>query len=218
MDGSNSHGDGARLRESTDNEYMIKSTTTFSIPLEKEENLIWQGHPGKFSELTGKSVCNVILGVLLGGAVLTVQFLDAGEDLSWMPERLTLLLSRGDVAGVCGLMAIAFLLYPFIIAWILKRSVYVVTDKRLIVLSASRNTGELCDVTARKLENASSWYKDVQVAEIVPRTADLCDLQFWRFPEASASEIPSGRHALSIRYLPITVAEYVQAQCASDNS
>lgn len=196
---------------------MIPSTTHFCIPLEKEENLIWQGRPGRFSALTGERISKMIPGVLLGGAVLTVQFLGTGEELSWVPESLTQMLSRGDVAGVCGLIAMAFLLYPFIIAWILKRSVYVVTDKRLIDLSVSRNTGKLCDVTARKLENASSWYKDVQVAEIVPVAEDLCDLRFWRFPEESASEIPSGRHALSIRYLPVAVAEYVQAQCASDH-
>lgn len=184
------------------------TTPQATIPLQGGEQIIWQGRPGRRSASKRKRLATMLLGLLLAAVALAAQLLDPATLAGYVPGGIQVLLANSFVTFVLLILALGFLLYPAIIRQILSRTLYIVTNKRILILAVSRETGAIRSLSPKSLDHSSLWYKHVQGVNIRPIDADLCNLRLW-LPASASSE----NQAVGIMYLPQDVARYIREQC-----
>lgn len=177
---------------------------TTPIPLPNDEQLIWQGQPGRTTLPAAKATICVLTALLLALAVAAAHLLAPSASLGDGLAEVCSLIRKPFVTGIALLFAAAFLLYPHLIRHILSRRLYVVTDKRLITLDGRTDKPK----TPQQLERSSLRYDEMSALTLKAMGDGLCNL-YLRDNAAPASD---GARIQVIPYLPQDIAAYIQSR------
>lgn len=175
---------------------------TTPIPLPDDEQLIWQGRPGRTTLPAAKATAFTLTALLLALAVAAAHLLAPSLSLGDGLAEACSLIRMPFVTGIALLFAAAFLLYPHLIRHILSRRLYVVTDKRLITLDGGTDKPK----TPQQIERSSLRYDEMSALTLKAMGDGLCNL-YLRDNAASASD---GPRIQVIPYLPQDIAAYIQ--------
>ena len=181
---------------------------TTPIPLPDDEQLIWQGRPGRTTLPAAKATAFTLTALLLALAVAAAHLLAPSLSLGDGLAEVCSLIRKPFVTGIALLFAAAFLLYPHLIRHILSRRLYVVTDKRLITLDGRTDKPK----TPQQLERASLRYDEMSALTLKAMGDGLCNL-YLRDNAAPASD---GPRIQVIPYLPQDIAAYIQSRCRGE--
>lgn len=181
---------------------------TTPIPLSDDEQLIWQGRPGRTSLPAAKATAFTLTGLLLALAVAAAHLLAPSASLGDGLAEVCSLIRMPFVTGIALLFAVAFLLYPHLIRHILSRRLYVVTDKRLITLDGRTDKPK----TPQQLERSSLRYDEMSALTLKTMGDGLCNL-YLRDNAAPASD---GARIQVIPYLPQDIAAYIQSRYSGE--
>lgn len=179
---------------------------TTPIPLTNDEQLIWQGQPGRTTLPAAKATICVLTALLLALAVAAAHLLAPSLSLGDGLAEACSLIRMPFVTGIALLFAAAFILYPRIVRYTLSRSLYIVTDKRLITLRLDAGTGK--PKTPQQLERSSLRYDEMSALTLKTMGDGLCNL-YLRDNAAPASD---GPRIQVIPYLPQEIAAYIQSR------
>lgn len=177
---------------------------TTPIPLPDDEQLIWQGRPGRTTLPAAKATAFTLTALLLALAVAAAHLLAPSLSLGDGLAEVCSMIRKPFVTGIALLFAAAFLLYPHLIRHILSRRLYVVTDKRLITLDGRTDKPK----TPQQLERASLRYDEMSALTLKTMGDGLCNL-YLRDNAAPASD---GARIQVIPYLPQDIAAYIQSR------
>lgn len=183
---------------------------TTPIPLPNDEQLIWQGQPGRTTLPAAKATAFTLTALLLALAVAAAHLLAPSASLGDGLAEVCSLIRMPFVTGIALLFAAAFLLYPRLIRHILSRRLYVVTDKRLITLRLDAGTDK--PKTPQQLERSSLRYDEMSALTLKAMGDGLCNL-YLRDNAAPASD---GARIQVIPYLPQDIAAYIQSRCCGE--
>lgn len=180
---------------------------TTPIPLPDDEQLIWQGRPGRTTLPAAKATAFTLTALLLALAVAAAHLLAPSPSLGDGLAEVCSLIRMPFVTGIALLFAAAFILYPRIVRYTLSRSLYIVTDKRLITLRLDAGTGKP-KTSPQQLERASLRYDEMSALTLKAMGDGLCNL-YLRDNAAPASD---GPRIQVIPYLPQDIAAYIQSR------
>ena len=184
---------------------------TTPIPLPNDEQLIWQGQPGRTTLPAAKATICVLTALLLALAVAAAHLLAPSPSLGDGLAEVCSLIRMPFVTGIALLFAAAFILYPRIVRYTLSRSLYIVTDKRLITLRLDAGTGKP-KTSPQQLERSSLRYDEMSALTLKTMGDGLCNL-YLRDNAAPASD---GARIQVIPYLPQDIAAYIQSRCRGE--
>lgn len=177
---------------------------TTPIPLPNDEQLIWQGRPGRTTLPAAKATAFTLTALLLALAVAAAHLLAPSLSLGDGLAEVCSLIRMPFVTGIALLFAAAFILYPRIVRYTLSRSLYIVTDKRLITLDGRTDKPK----TPQQLERSSLRYDEMSALTLKTMGDGLCNL-YLRDNAAPASD---GPRIQVIPYLPQDIAAYIQSR------
>lgn len=177
---------------------------TTPIPLPDDEQLIWQGRPGRTTLPAAKATAFTLTALLLALAVAAAHLLAPSLSLGDGLAEACSLIRMPFVTGIALLFAAAFLLYPRLIRHILSRRLYVVTDKRLITLDGGTDKPK----TPQQIERSSLRYDEMSALTLKAMGDGFCNL-YLRDNAAPASD---GPRIQVIPYLPQEIAAYIQSR------
>ncbi len=183
---------------------------TTPIPLPDDEQLIWQGQPGRTTLPAAKATAFTLTALLLALAVAAAHLLAPSPSLGDGLAEVCSLIRMPFVTGIALLFAAAFILYPRIVRYTLSRSLYIVTDKRLITLRLDAGTGK--PKTPQQLELSSLRYDEMSALTLKTMGDGLCNL-YLRDNAAPASD---GARIQVIPYLPQDIAAYIQSRYSGE--
>ena len=181
---------------------------TTPIPLPDDEQLIWQGRPGRTTLPAAKATAFTLTALLLALAVAAAHLLAPSLSLGDGLAEVCSMIRKPFVTGIALLFAAAFLLYPRIVRYTLSRSLYIVTDKRLITLDGRTDKPK----TPQQLERSSLRYDEMSALTLKAMGDGLCNL-YLRDNAAPASD---GARIQVIPYLPQDIAAYIQSRYSGE--